>query len=49
MHYRKGNPALKLAALQYVCSDLTEVETLKGCMVHKEKPKAYIKQMDIPF
>lgn len=28
---------LKLAALQCVCNDLTEVETLKGCMVHKEK------------
>lgn len=32
-----GSPALKLAALQQVCNDLTEVETLKGCMVHEEK------------
>lgn len=41
---------MKLAALQQVCNDLTEVETLKGCMVHKIKTTSITKiSMDIPF
>lgn len=36
LHYGKGSPALKLAALQQVCNDLTEVETLKGCLEQEQ-------------